>query len=448
MIDFGALPPEVNSGRLYAGAGSGSLMAAASAWDRLAGELSANAAAYEAKVRQLTDQTWRGPSSALMAEAAAPYVAWMNSAASQAEEAANQARSAAAAYESALASTVPVPVVETNRANCAVLTATNVFGQNTPAIASTEFRYSEMWAQDAIAMYSYAGASASASQLAPFTAPKKNTNEAGSASQGAAVANAASAPASHSASAVMSNITNALQSLTSGPGGFFNPGTWATDFEAFSAAIGTEQLLAFEPVFIGVGVLYLILPEATTGIGKAMAATAAAAAAAGASSVGSVSSAAAGALPASTLVGSSSVMAAGLGDAVPVGALSVPPSWATNVPAIRLASASLPLDAASGRAGAATGRLHGMSAIVSVVNTPRTRLVVNASGCSQVAVAGEANTAHLERGAVERRGEIDEDAEALEGLRLMAAELAMERDVLRLSASLLVDQQAEPVTTP
>ncbi|HZC52410.1 MAG TPA: PPE domain-containing protein, partial [Mycobacterium sp.] len=38
-MDFGALPPEVNSARMYAGAGSTSLTTAASAWNALAAEL-------------------------------------------------------------------------------------------------------------------------------------------------------------------------------------------------------------------------------------------------------------------------------------------------------------------------------------------------------------------------------------------------------------------------
>ncbi|MEQ0646187.1 PPE domain-containing protein, partial [Mycobacterium tuberculosis] len=37
MVDFGALPPEINSARMYAGPGSASRVAAAQMWGRVAG---------------------------------------------------------------------------------------------------------------------------------------------------------------------------------------------------------------------------------------------------------------------------------------------------------------------------------------------------------------------------------------------------------------------------
>ena len=46
MLDFGGLPPEINSGRRYAGPGSESMMVAATAWDVLAAELATAANAY------------------------------------------------------------------------------------------------------------------------------------------------------------------------------------------------------------------------------------------------------------------------------------------------------------------------------------------------------------------------------------------------------------------
>ncbi len=185
-MDFGILPPEINSGRMYTGPGPGPMLAAAAAWDGLAAELGSTAASYASEVSALTSGAWQGPSSASMAAAAAPYVAWMNATAAQAEETGSQAKVAAAAYEAAFAATVPPEVIAANRALLMMLIATNILGQNTPAIAATEAHYMEMWAQDATAMYAYAGSSAGASQLTPFTEPPPTTNTAGTAVQSAA----------------------------------------------------------------------------------------------------------------------------------------------------------------------------------------------------------------------------------------------------------------------
>ena len=216
MLDFGALPPEVNSGRMYVGAGSGPLLVAAAAWDELAAELQSTAASYGSTIEGLTVGPWTGPSSMAMAAAAAPYVAWMNATGAQAEQAATQAKLAAGAYETAFAATVPPPVIAANRSLLAALIATNFLGQNTPAIAATEAHYMEMWAQDAAAMYAYAGASATASQLTPFVQPPKTTNDAGGAMQGAAVAQSSTVSGSNTASQLSQLGTatpSALQSL-------------------------------------------------------------------------------------------------------------------------------------------------------------------------------------------------------------------------------------------
>ena len=177
-MDFAALPPEVNSGLMYAGPGSGPMITAASSWDGLAAEVSSAAGDYGSVISDLTSGPWRGPASASMVAAAAPYVSWMNATAVQAEQAAGQAKAAASAYETAFAATVPPPVIVANRTLLASLVATNVLGQNTPAIATTEAHYAEMWAQDAAAMYGYAGSSAAASTLTPF-APAPATTAVG-----------------------------------------------------------------------------------------------------------------------------------------------------------------------------------------------------------------------------------------------------------------------------
>jgi PPE-repeat protein len=178
-MDLGALAPEINSGRLYAGPGSGPMLAAAAAWNRLADDLYATAAGYGWVVCGLTSEGWLGPASLGMAAAVAPYVTWMRTTAALAERAATQAREAAAAYEAAFALTVPPPVIEANRARFVLLAITNVIGQNAHAIAATEAHYDEMWAQDAAAMYRYAASSADAATLAPYAPPLQNTSPAG-----------------------------------------------------------------------------------------------------------------------------------------------------------------------------------------------------------------------------------------------------------------------------
>src|SRR5580693_7594498 len=144
VLNFSWLPPEINSARISTGEGSASL---------------ANGA-------------WSGPASLSMAAAAAPYVTWLSAAAETAQAAASQARTAASAFESALAATVPLPLVTANRASFTSLVETNYLGQNTPAIAATEFDYVEMWAQDVAAMLGYhAGATSVAAAVSPFSLP-------------------------------------------------------------------------------------------------------------------------------------------------------------------------------------------------------------------------------------------------------------------------------------
>ena len=227
-MDFGALPPEINSGRIYSGPGSAPLLAAATAWDGLASELHSTAASYGSTVSELTSSGWQGPSSASMAAAAAPYTEWLSSTAAQAEQTAFQAQAAAGAYEAAFAASVPPPVIAANRALLASLIATNVLGQNTPAIAATEARYAEMWAQDAAAMYGYAGSSAAASQLTSFTTPPTTTNDSGQATQSAAAANTA---ADSTSSGLESFLTELETELTQ----------WGTQITSVSTQLSTLE---------------------------------------------------------------------------------------------------------------------------------------------------------------------------------------------------------------
>jgi PPE-repeat protein len=214
-MDFGAFPPEFNSARMYSGPGPESMLAAATAWNGLAAQLQSTATSYGSVISELTDGSWSGPSSAAMEAAVTPYLAWMNATAGQAEQAGSQAQAAAAAYEAAFGMTVPPPVITVNRTQLASLVATNVFGQNTAAIAANEAQYGEMWAQDAAAMYSYAANSAAASQVTPFTEAPETTNPAGSAVQSAAAAQAVGTSAGTSQASLSQLISTLLQSLAS-----------------------------------------------------------------------------------------------------------------------------------------------------------------------------------------------------------------------------------------
>lgn len=218
-MDFGALPPEVNSGRMYTGPGSAPLRTASAAWNLLAAELDTAANQYQNTINVLADDDWRGPTSATMAAAVAPYIAWMSTTGAQAAQAASQSSAAATAYETAFALTVPPAEIAANRAQLAMLVATNVLGQNTPAIAANEAMYGEMWAQDAAAMYGYAGSSATAAKVTPFTQPPETANPAAQALQGSAVTQASSASTGAGVQSqlqqVLSAVPSSLNQLTS-----------------------------------------------------------------------------------------------------------------------------------------------------------------------------------------------------------------------------------------
>ncbi|HSS23852.1 MAG TPA: PPE family protein [Mycobacterium sp.] len=347
-LDFAMLPPEVNSARMYSGAGSGPMVSAASAWKGLAAELRSTALSYGAVLSALTDEEWQGPASGAMAAAAMPYVEWMNTTAVQAEQTAAQAEAAAAAYQAAFAATVPPPQIAANRAQLTSLVSTNILGQNTPAIAATEAQYGEMWAQDAAAMYGYAGSSAVASRLTPFDPPQQTTDPAGLSAQSAAVGQAAATSAGtgqSTLSQLMSAVPGTLQSLASPSSssttgltgvlsqltGFGSDPSWLWDNFGPNANIWNTIFSSgfYMPGnFLGTAADFMGMSQQ----GAAGAAEGAAGAAEGAAgaAAGAAEGAAQGAAGGLGAVGNS--VSAGLGGAPLVGPLSVPPSWTGAAP--------------------------------------------------------------------------------------------------------------------
>lgn len=357
MIDFGALPPEINSIRMYTGPGPLSLIAAAVAWDGLAAELHAASSCYRTVIAGLTTQRWMGPSSLTMASAFAPYMAWTAGAAARAAESAGQARLAVEVFEAAFAATVPPPAVAANRAQLAMLVATNFFGQNAAAIAATEAEYGEMWAQDAAAMYEYAAGSAAACSVTQFNPAPKVTNESGIADQAATVGRVTAQTEQANLAQVVSKVPNTLHQLSSPmrssvsmlteTGGDLGGdiggtvGSTATDSSIMTGlASGIPGAIpsAFSAAATPLYGMSSILGMAQTAQGLANAASSGAAAAA--SGAASAASSGAGALGSLGSIGSG--VFGSLGSAASLGPLAVPASWTSVIPAANSAVSALP----------------------------------------------------------------------------------------------------------
>lgn len=387
MIDFGAIPPEINSARMYSGPGSSSLMAAASAWNGLAAELNSTALGYDKVVTALSSEEWLGPASASMAAAVAPYVAWMSTTAAQAEQTAIQARAAAAAYENALAATVPPPLVAANRTETAQAIATNVLGQNTGIIAQLEAQYAQMWAQDATAMYTYAAQSSTATKVTPYKNAPAIANPAAQSLQTAATTSAAGR-APTSLQQIISSLPSTLQGLSSPTATsnmvtqfqnanpllqelWFlisgqsvlpnNIGTWVTGYNSYSALwYNTEGLPYFS---VGMGNFGIQIAKSTGGLGGAAPAAGAAKPLPGLGGLGGLLGGGAGSAGGAAAHAASAT----LGGAGSIGGkLSVPVAWSgataplTHTPAQLVSTVSAAPEAAASAGGGSGNLLGGM----------------------------------------------------------------------------------------
>jgi len=378
VIDFGAVPPELTSGMMYSGPGSLSLTTAAASWNSMAAELNAAAVGYEHVVTELASDGWMGVSAAQMAAAVEPYVEWMSTTGAQAEQTASQLQAAAAAFEQALGTITPPPLVADNRALLSEAMATNVLGQNNQVISELESMYSEMWANNTSVMQTYAAQSQAASKVTPTSNAPQIVNEAGVSQQLASTAAAQATPAAsiqNSLQQFLNQITAELGKLATPAGtnqlvsqiGTNNPaltelwflisgqtvlpsnlGTFLTGYNNYSSFFyNTEGLPYFS---VGMGNFGVQIAKSAGWLGGA-----APAAAAAPKAISGLGHAAAGA---------GSQIAAGLGHGAHVAGLSVPHSW----PGAQLASAVKPVSSAvpvsepitSGEGGGAGNLVGGM----------------------------------------------------------------------------------------
>lgn len=341
ILNFSWLPPEINSGRMYSGAGSGSLYGAATAWRRLAQDLQASASSFDSVVTGLVNGSWSGPASVAMAAAATPFVAWLNAAAEQAQLASGQVQAAAAAFEAALSATVHPAVVTGNRTSFLSLVATNFLGQNTPAIAANEGAYAEMWAQDVAAMIAYHSNSVSmAASFTPFSAPPVQLT--GLATQAGA--------------AVQPWLPTDILTVFAPLAGLFS----AVDDVPFSSMLSLAQF-ALYPASMMMSPLMMALQGArgaAAGLGGATAGLTGTEIAMGGPQL---------ATPALAGAGSGGIaggaMSASLGQANFVGPMSVPQSWQGSLPAGLASSGVSGLASSAAPVGEATAAAEGMPMI-------------------------------------------------------------------------------------
>ncbi|WP_205877861.1 PPE family protein, SVP subgroup [Mycobacterium camsae] len=331
-MEFAFLPPEVNSGRIYAGPGSGSMLTAADAWASIAAELYLAASAYGSVVCALAGGPWLGASSTSMAAAAASFVAWIRSTAAQAEETAAQATAAAVAYEVAFAGSVPPEVVAANRSLLMSLVATNLLGQNTPAIAVTEAEYGEMWAQDVAAMYGYAGEAATATRITPFSSPRQTADLAGLADRAHAVGTAASVSSGTARDAVI-QAARMFSAIPDRLSNFASKGLSPIDLFDLGADLITYVIDAPMGPLAAVS-LPLDVVGAQTGLHTDDIVTA--------WRDEGVISGMKEASSSVTVKVSEGAVSAGVGEANAVGSLSVPPTWTAATPAVRPVALAMP----------------------------------------------------------------------------------------------------------
>jgi PPE-repeat protein len=218
-----AMPPELNTARLMAGAGPAPMLQAAAGWEALATALQTQAAELAASLTALKG-SWTGLGSERATAAAAPMVTWLQTAALAAQKRGMQAAEQAAAYVKALGMTPSLPEIATNHITHTVLTATNFLGINLVPIGFNETDYFvRMWNQAGGAMDIYAAETMANTVFEPLP-PMKPILQPGVGEAGAEAATALSEVAETASEAgsgrlltLASNAADAADDLTPAP---------------------------------------------------------------------------------------------------------------------------------------------------------------------------------------------------------------------------------------
>ncbi|MEB3980375.1 PPE family protein [Mycobacterium sp. 663a-19] len=316
------MPPEIISGEIYTGAGSGPLHAAAAALNSLAAELGITAAGWESTMATLTAASgWQGTGAAAAAAAAQTYISWLLTTQAAVEQAAAQASASALAFDVVHMAVATPVAIATNRANYAAALAG--LPVTAPLVATLEAEYEAMWAQDVAAMGVYQAASAAAGVLPPLVSVTGTVNPAADA---AAVAAAPAAPAASALTSGLSSLSSS--NLVSSVDGFL--GTPAV-FNGINGAVNTGAWFTMNaiPTTVSLGHTLGTVQSIPFALSDAVAPAPGGGAITPGTMVGSVTGASA---------------SASVGEASAVGRLSVPASWSTVAKAGTLASSAAPLE--------------------------------------------------------------------------------------------------------
>jgi PPE-repeat protein len=332
-MSWAATPPEVISGEIYAGPGSGPLLAAQTALQTLAGELTTTATGWTNQIATWTAANgWTGAGATAATAAAQNYISWLTTTAAEVEQAAAQAGASALAFEAVHMAVVDPMTITANRT--AYMTALAGLPLTATLVATLEGDYDTMWLQDVAAMAAYQAASAGAGVLPPLVSVTGTVFPLSTASDTASDATAAASSTGTAASSLFNSFDGFIgtPAVANTINGGVNTAAWFV-MNAIPTAISLGHTLGSVPA-IAVGD---VVPADGAGITEGL-------------MVGSVTGGGMGMGGVGGLAGAAS--SASVGEASMVGKLSVPPGWSATAAPATLASSTAPLEGSGWTAAA------------------------------------------------------------------------------------------------
>ncbi|MFV5920811.1 PPE family protein [Mycobacterium tuberculosis variant caprae] len=154
-MPFALTPAHQISYQMYAGPGADSMRAASQQLRELAFSADTTADSLNDTLFDL-DDTWIGGSSAFMTDAALRYLKWLSKHSKRLWQTANTIHHLANTYEDIRQRVVPPAAIEDNREEVRRLIASDITGENAPAIAELDEQYQSYGDTNVQAMNLYA----------------------------------------------------------------------------------------------------------------------------------------------------------------------------------------------------------------------------------------------------------------------------------------------------